>query len=326
MSPSSTQSSGSPAGALLAWYRRHRRRLPWRGTRDPYRIWVAEVMLQQTRVETVLRYYRRFLARFATVHELAAAELGEVLRLWEGLGYYARARNLHRAAGMVVRQGWPATLEGWRRLPGVGACTAAALASRTLGTSAPALDGNARRVYARLFGLERGGERELRSRAEGLLPPDRAGEFNQAIMELGATLCLPRRPGCPRCPLASLCRARALGLQETIPGRRRRPVLPHWELAAAVVERDGRLLLARRPEDGLLGGLWEFPTRPGREAGEPLATVKHAYSHLRTTTRAYRLPEADLSGYEEAAWLAPQELDGYPLTRVARRIAATLQT
>lgn len=330
------------AEALLDWYARERRDLPWRRTRDPYAIWVAEIMLQQTQVETVLPYYRRFLARFPSVEALAEAELEEVLRVWEGMGYYGRARRLHQAAQRVAVEGFPGDEAGWRGLPGVGAYTAAAIASIAFGRDVLSLDGNARRVFARWFAVLQPDDGRLIAQATEHLPPGRPGDFNQAVMDLGSALCRPRQPRCLLCPVQEHCRAHRQGLAGEIPRPRPRAEVPDQDLWAAIVVRDGRLLLGRRPLDGLLGGLWEFPTQPGRpepatQPGRPepatrpgcpepapLVTVEHAYSHLRTTTRAYRVAEADLGGYEASAWVAQQDLAAYPMTKVARRIAEAL--
>lgn len=254
--------------ALLSWYRHARRDLPWRATRDPYAVLVAEVMLQQTRVEQALPYYRRFLSRFPTVGHLAAADPDEVLAGWEGLGYYRRALQLHAAAReMAARYGGrvPDDEEALRSLPGIGPYTAAAVLSIAYGRPRPALDGNALRVLARLTAeaepIDRADVRErLRRVAERLLCRDDPGGFNQALMELGATVCLPRRPRCGDCPLAPACAARAAGLADRLPRRRPRAA-PAEERRVAALARDGagRVLLGRRPPGGLLGGLWELP-------------------------------------------------------------------
>ncbi|MHB8420682.1 MAG: A/G-specific adenine glycosylase [Myxococcales bacterium] len=258
------------AAALLAWYRRAARELPWRGQRDPYAIWVSEVMLQQTQVATVLRYYGRFLRDFPTVEALAAAELPEVLARWSGLGYYRRARALHAAAREIVRRGaFPATLEGLRELPGFGPYTAAAVGSIAFGLPEPAIDGNAVRVYARLVGLRAPraeAEKTLRAMVRPLLEAGPPSEINQAIMDLGASLCARQAPACLLCPWRGPCRARRSGAQAEIPPVTARPPRRALSWAAAVVrDRQGRLLFARRPEKGLFAGLWELP------GGEPRA-------------------------------------------------------
>jgi A/G-specific adenine glycosylase len=250
--------------ALLAHYDRHARDLPWRGVSDPYRVLVSEVMLQQTRVETVRRYYDAWLDRFPDLRALAAAEQDEVLKAWEGLGYYRRARNLHRAA-RVVREEWagavPGGYEDLRTLPGIGEYTAGAVASIAFGAAVPAVDGNVRRVLSRLFDVPRPSAAWLRRRAAELVDPDRPGDWNQALMELGATVCTPRSPSCPECPLAPPCRARARGTQAERPERREVAPSPTVDIALAVMHARDRVLLVRRPTEGLLGGMWAFPER-----------------------------------------------------------------
>ncbi|HOG48449.1 MAG TPA: A/G-specific adenine glycosylase [Anaerolineae bacterium] len=346
--------AGNPvARDLLAWFAQARRDLPWRHTRDPYRIWVAEIMLAQTQVARVLGYYERFLERFPSVAALAAAPLGEVLKAWEGLGYYARARHLHRAAQEIMaRHGgrFPEDPAAVRALPGVGAYSAAAILSIAFGRDEAALDGNVRRVLARLFCLPAPGEAALRALAAGLLPHGRAGDFNQAMMDLGATVCTPRRPGCDACPLAAHCRAHAEGREAGFPAPRPRRALPHYDVCAAVIEHEGRLLIAQRPAEGLLGGLWEFPggkVEPGetledclrreiREelaveiaVGAPVATVEHAYTHLRITLHAFRCRL--LSGEPQAVaaasrrWVRPGELERYAFSAADRQVIAALR-
>ncbi|MFP4056441.1 MAG: A/G-specific adenine glycosylase, partial [Candidatus Brocadiia bacterium] len=238
---------------LLAWYGKAKRQLPWRDTRDPYRVWLAEVMLQQTRVDTVIPYYGRFLARFPTLASVAEASCDEVLELWAGLGYYARARSFHAAARQVVRAHGgqvPRDPGALRALPGVGPYTAAAVLSIAYGVPVAAVDGNVARVLCRLFGLD-GDPRasapgkRLRALAEQLLPRSRPGDFNEAMMELGATLCTPRRPACDACCAAELCEARRRGRQDELPARARRKPVPHYDVAVGLVWRRGKLLLTK---------------------------------------------------------------------------------
>ncbi|MFP4624909.1 MAG: A/G-specific adenine glycosylase [Gemmatimonadota bacterium] len=342
------------AAALLRHFDQTRRGLPWRETADPYAIWVSEVMLQQTRVETVVPYWERWLERFPTVERLADAELDDVLKHWEGLGYYSRARNLH-AAARVVRERYhgalpehPAEL---RTLPGVGAYTAGAVASIAFGVPTPAVDGNARRVLARLHDLPTPTPAELRELATALVPTDRPGDFNQALMELGATVCTPRNPDCAACPLADWCRAARNGVQERRPLPARRKPLPEEKVATAVVLRRDALLLVRRPLHGLLGGLWEFPPRespavPAVEPIAPLQPVAHTFSHKRVVYQPtlYRASAADAGseartgagagsgtavglGPESAegdgvAWVAPERLAEYALPVAQQKIGA----
>ncbi len=265
---------------LLAWYRRNRRDLPWRRTKDPYAIWVSEIMLQQTRVVAAIPYYERFLARFPDVHALAKARLDDVLALWSGLGYYRRARHLHEASRLVSRQGFPRTEAEWRELPGIGPYAAAAISSIAFGERAAAVDGNVVRVLSRLHAT-RGPVREL---AEAWLPRRSPGDFNQAVMELGATVCTPKAPVCPRCPLSPSCRGRHDPLRYPAPRARKR--IQEERLSVAFVVRRGRVQLRRRPETGLLAAMWELP--PTRPKGTPLAVVKHSVLDRRQVISVYR--------------------------------------
>ena len=259
---------------LLEHYDAHRRDLPWRASREPYRVWVSEIMLQQTRVETVVPYYGRWMERFPTVEALAEADEESVLKAWEGLGYYTRARNLHRSARMVREKfhgALPEDASSLRELPGVGAYSAGAIASIAYGEAVPAVDGNAGRVLSRLFDPDGTSGVLLQRRAVDLLDPDRPGDWNQALMELGATVCLPRSPRCGECPLACECRAMAEGTQELRPTRKRRSPIRTRVYAVLVGQSPrGELLLVRRPQKGLLGGMWEFPAVE-LEGGDALA-------------------------------------------------------
>jgi A/G-specific adenine glycosylase len=327
---------------LLAFFDRHRRDLPWRRTRDPYRVWVSEIMLQQTRVDTVTPFYERWLERFPTVEALARAEPDDVLHVWQGLGYYTRARNLQRAAQSVYaeRNGrLPRSAEELRKLPGIGAYSAGAIASIAFGQREPAIDGNATRVYARLFDLEAATPVTLLARVRPLVPRDRPGEFNQAVMELGSTICKPKKPRCTECPVARLCRAYARGHPEA-PGRRKRPArVPAFDVATAVVlDVNGRVLMTRRPERGLLARLWEFPgaqphageslsdaaRRAARphcdtlrlQGGSALGAVPHVFSHRRETYHVFRFQVA-----ASRDWIDPAELDRLAVPAAQRRIA-----
>ena len=295
------------APRLLAWYGAQGRDLPWRHTRDPYRIWLSEIMLQQTTVAAVIPYYQRFLDGFPDVAALAAAPLEKVIELWAGLGYYTRARNLHRAAQAVVSDHggrFPATIAELAALPGIGRSTAGAIVSIAFDQPAPILDGNVRRVLVRLCayaGDPRGAEAErlLWEWAEALTSKERPHDYAQAIMDLGATVCTPRQPACPDCPLADLCQARRQGVERQLPAARSRKSVPVRHQVALLVECDGRYLVRLRPPEGFLGGLWEFPVadlRPdepslmaaGRLAAElgmagqraEAGKLKHAYSHF----------------------------------------------
>ena len=300
------------AAAVVRWQRRHGRRdLPWQGTRDPYRVWLSEVMLQQTQVATVLEYYPRFLARFPDLAALAAAPLDDVLALWSGLGYYSRARHLHRCAQAVVaEQGgrFPATRAGLQALPGIGRSTAAAIAAFCFGQREAILDGNVKRVLTRALGFEgdlasAAEEQRLWALAESLLPSRDVDVYTQGLMDLGATVCRARRPDCERCPLAASCAARAAGTPERFPVKSRRLRRGRREAALLWLRRGGRLWLVQRPERGVWAGLWSLPEFdsvatleqavdgwPGQ--GEWLAPVAHALTHFDWTLHplAWRLP------------------------------------
>ena len=330
------------APELLGWYDRHRRTLPWRarpGERPvPYRVWLSEIMLQQTTVATVSAFFDRFVARFPTVEALAQASLDDVLHAWQGLGYYARARNLHRCARAVVAEHggrFPDTEEGLRALPGIGAYTAAAIAAIAFDRKAAAIDGNVERVAARLFALETplpAAKAELRALVERLVPERRCGDFAQALMDLGASICTPRSPQCILCPWRSACRGRAAGIAETLPRRRARPEKPtrrgfaYWALRP-----DGSVLLRKRPENGLLGGMMEVPSTQWQETAiseaeaRRQAPVKAAWVRLPGTVRHtfthFHLELAVLAG--EAAAGAKAEGIWVPLDRLSEQALPT---
>ena len=286
--------------ALLDWYDRAKRELPWRGTRDPYRIWLSEIMLQQTRAEAVAPRYEAFLARFPTVEALAAADEEAVLKAWEGMGYYLRARNLRRAAMEVARRGeFPQSAKELQTLPGVGAYTAAAVASIAFDEAAPALDGNQARVLARLLAFEGTVDtpQRLRRAAEALIDRERPGDYNQALMDLGSGICTPRAPKCETCPVAAFCAARAGGDAESYP--RLPPPIARRDVEVTVVLAylNGRVLVRRRSSRGLLAGLWEFPSfsegtladaLPGARATGELTRARHVFTHLVWNMRGLR--------------------------------------
>jgi A/G-specific adenine glycosylase len=341
---------------LLAWFHANKRALPWRETRDPYRIWISEIMLQQTRVAAVLPYYRRFLNRFPSVQALAKAPERDVLRAWAGLGYYSRARNLQAAAREIVRRHggrFPRALEEALGLPGVGRYTAAAVLSIAYDVPLAVLDGNVARVLARLAAL-RGDLRrparwkQLAAAAQRLLPPSAPGDWNQAMMELGATVCTPQSPACQRCPVAKSCRARALHLQERIPAPRRRRPPEDVRLAAAVLlDPRGRTLLVRPPPGeagGLFARLWQFPAvrveLDGRaEAGlkehlraqlglqaarlMPLAPASHSVTYRRVTLLPFLVSARGLPGArpQGAVHLPLREVCRWPTSSATRKIA-----
>ncbi len=258
---------------LLEWYHRHKRDLPWRRRPRPYRVWVSEIMLQQTQVQTVIPYYVRFLKRFPTLEALAKANAREVLASWAGLGYYSRARNLHRAARMIMRnyQGkFPATLEEIRKLPGVGRYTAGAIASIAFNQPAPIVDGNVRRVISRLHGIEqRMSEGFYWEQAKNWIPEGKAPDFNQAMMELGALVCLPSSPLCPACPIASLCEARKRGIQNRISASRTMPPPETVRSVMLVLESNRRILLSRQRDAYYIPGEWGLPTSVLKDRDTP---------------------------------------------------------
>jgi len=259
---------------LLAWYDAHARDLPWRKSQDPYRVWVSEIMLQQTRVAAVIEHYHEFLRRFPTVERLAAAREASVLAAWSGLGYYRRARMLHAAAKAVAREHggeFPKTVEAWRDLPGIGRYSAAAIASIAFGEPVAVVDGNVERVLQRIEGESISGE-QVWERAEVLLDRARPGDFNQAMMELGATVCTPRAPACLTCPVVELCAARGELAGSSKPAAQKKREI-HYALDC----RDGRVMLVQRPKDAaLMPGMWELPEIPRPRGSDPFLIVKHS--------------------------------------------------
>ena len=344
---------------LLQWYDHNKRELPWRDSDDPYHIWVSEVMLQQTRVDQMGPYFERFIHRFPSVHALAQASETDVLKAWEGLGYYSRARNLHRAARSLVDECGghvPRDHDALLRLPGSGVYTAAAISSIAFDAPHPVLDGNVTRVLCRLLLVEEeprtaAVKTALIAASEQLLARQRPGDFNQALMELGAGVCKPRNPNCDACPVASFCRARVeLDDPATLPVSNRKKKGPHYEVTAGMIwKRGGWLLIAQRPAAGMLGGLWEFPGGK-QESGESLAEclrreiaeeldfeitvgdhlaqVDQAYSHFSITLHAFEAHY--LSGQPRALecadlkWIRPAQLEDYPMPRADRRILECL--
>jgi A/G-specific adenine glycosylase len=315
---------------LLAWYRRGRRDLPWRRTRDPYAIWVSEIMLQQTRVQAVLPYYERFLAQFPDVNALAEATEEQVLACWSGLGYYARARNLQKGARTIAAAGgFPREFRALRELRGVGDYTAAAIASIAFDQPHAAVDGNVLRVIARLENdgadIASGRTRErFRKTAQGLLDPESPGEFNQAMMELGATVCLPRDPLCLLCPVAAGCGARAAGTANQLPIKLKKQEPERVSGTLAVVEKNGKVLLWQRPETSpRMAGFWELPAPeqlPGFRAGGTLAMIRHTITrhHYEFAVIRGDLPRAP-RGFR---WFSPPELARIPLSTTARKALA----
>lgn len=336
---------------LLTWYRDNKRNLPWRGHPDSYAVWVSEIMLQQTRVEAVIPYFERWMKRFPTINVLAQASEQDVLNFWEGLGYYSRARNLHKAAQIVAEQHGgqlPHDLDALRKLPGIGRYTVGAIASMAFGMDEPTLDGNIRRVLARVFDVSEPadspvGEKILWKLAAKHLPKSEASDYNQALMDLGAMICLPKNPRCLICPVMKLCKARQLGIQEQRPVVKPKKRIPHYVHAAAVIERNGRVLLAKRPSKGLLGGMWEFPNArvdgdPAKELAKAIKTaarlkvrrkealeiVEHAYSHFGVTVHPFRCELVSMSENQNLKWVRVGELEDYPMGRIDRQIARQL--
>lgn len=339
--------------ALLTWYSRHHRDLPWRKTKDPYRILISEVMLQQTQVERVRQYYEKFLKKFPTLEKLARAPLDDVLKAWEGLGYYARARNLHRAAHIVLRDysgEIPKDRKKLLKLPGIGRYTAGAVLSIAFGQDEPVVDANVRRVLARIFAL-RGAQaqKKLEELARALLPAGQAGLFNQALMDLGATICVSREPKCLLCPLDKFCEACQLGIQHELPVRSKARKKPHYDVAVGIIWRGDRILITKRPDEGLLGGLWEFPGGK-RQPNESLQdcvrreifeevnvrvrnlkhfmTVRHGYSHFRVTLHVfegiYAGGQPRCQGCTAWAWVSPKDLRKYAFPSANQKIISQL--
>ncbi|MFZ5568793.1 MAG: A/G-specific adenine glycosylase [Thermodesulfobacteriota bacterium] len=342
---------------LADWYRTAHRRLPWRENTDPYRVWVSEVMLQQTRVETVIPYYQRFMERFPTLKSLADADGETLMKLWEGLGYYSRARNLWQSARILCRDyggRLPGTREELIRLPGIGDYIAAAVLSIAFQQPAAVVDGNVKRILARLF-MEKaavndpGAKQTFTALAEGLLDERNPGQFNQAMMELGQRICTPGVPDCPVCPIRSGCRAFRNQMTDDYPRRLRKKSTPLKKMIFAVVMRGECLLILRRPDQGLLGGLWEFPGNEpeGNGAGEEMAraiihrqtgiradvlrllgTVRHAYTHFRISADVYLCGhlsgEVGLNGHTAHLWVRPEKLREYALHKMIHKMLPLL--
>ncbi len=343
---------------ILSWYQANKRELPWRNTRDPYKIWVSEIMLQQTQVNTVFSYYQRFIAAFPTVQRLAGAEIGRVMKLWEGLGYYGRARNLHKAAQEVMtRFGGkiPSDEAGLASLPGIGRYTAGAILSIAFGKPVPVLDGNVVRLLSRIFHLTENvdqteTQKTLWSLSEQIIPKGSIQDFNQGVMELGAIICKPKNPLCTECPLIDVCEANRLSIQNQLPVRSPRKKIPHYDVTAGIIRKKNKFLITLRPPKGLLGGLWEFPGGK-RKTGESLkdclkreireeldiyiqvndllVTVKHAYTHFRITLHMFDCQylggKLHLNGCDDYRWITSGELDDYAFPGADRKVILLLK-
>lgn len=342
--------------SLLAWYGQQGRDLPWRQTRDPYAIWISEVMLQQTQVQTVIPYYQRWLERFPTVEVLAIADLNAVLKAWEGLGYYSRARNLHRAAQQIVteHQGrFPESATAVEALPGIGRTTAGGILSAAFNQPQAILDGNVKRVLARLGALPLPPAQaiaQLWQWSEALIDPDQPRDFNQAIMDLGATICTPRKPVCDRCPWSFACAAYNTQMTEQLPLREASSPIPHKQIGVAVIWNDrGQILIDQRKPEGLLGGLWEFPggkieagesiedciRREIQEelgiaiaVGDHLISVDHTYTHFRVTLHVHYCQhlEGEPQAIEcaEVRWVEPTELSEFAFPKANQQIITAI--
>jgi A/G-specific adenine glycosylase len=353
----SPQSIGQLRQLLRAWYLQQGRDLPWRRSRDPYAIWISEIMLQQTQVKAVIPYYHRWLEQFPTIADLAAAEQQQVLKAWEGLGYYSRARNLHQAAQLVMRQyngTFPQSLAAVLALPGIGRTTAGGILSAAFDQPVPILDGNVKRVWSRLVALPTPPNRslpDLWQLSEVILDPEHPRDFNQAIMDLGATVCRVRKPLCTACPWQGHCRAYDQNRQWELPMTQQKEPVPHKTIGVAVIwNQQGQVLIDRRPQQGLLGGLWEFPggkVEPGEtvpecirreiqeelgievEVGELLTVVNHAYSHFRVTLHVHHCHhvagDPQPIACDEVRWVSLAELDQFPFPKANGQIIAALR-
>ncbi len=343
---------------LLAWYDQHKRDMPWRDCGDPYKIWLSEIMLQQTRVDQATPYFNRFVERFPTVHDLAEADQQEVLKVWEGLGYYSRARHLHDAAKLVVDEfdgKVPDTWDNITELKGVGPYTASAILSIAFQKKYAVVDGNVIRVLSRYLGIEDDvratkTKNAIQEAADELIPEDRPGDFNQALMELGATICTPSNPDCEKCPLQGSCVAHKTVKTDEIPYKSPKKKRPHHQIGVGIVmNEDKEVLIALRPEDAMLGGMWEFPGGKQEEDEEikqtvirelkeelgvdvaitkPFMKLDHAYSHFKITMHAYLCelvdgrPEPQSS--QEIKWISIDELEDYPFPKANRQLTDKL--
>ncbi len=353
--PITVEQSIELSQALLDWYGESGRHLPWRRTRDAYAIWISEIMLQQTQVKTVLPYYDRWMQQFPTVQVLAATDQQTVLKAWEGLGYYARARNLHRAAQTIVAEfdgQFPADYDQAIQLPGIGRTTAGGILSAAFNHPLPIMDGNVKRVLARLLGLEVSPNKALNqlwAASSDLVPLDRGRDFNQAFMDLGATVCTPKQPDCLTCPWQRACVAFAQGRQAELPITERKAPLPHKTIAVVAIGNSlGEILINQRPEPGLLGGLWEFPSieiLDGQSMTDAIAAaipvtfgvdfqlqgaliqIPHIYTHFKVTFHLYRaeLVSETVDASVQKKWVGVDRLSDYPFPKSHLKMIAALR-
>jgi A/G-specific adenine glycosylase len=343
---------------LIRWYTSSKRPLPWRNTQEPYKIWVSEIMLQQTQVNTVIPYYERFLEVFPDMHSLASASLEEVLKAWEGLGYYARARNLHRAATIVVSEHdarLPDSFEALRRLPGIGDYIAAAVLSIAFEKPFAVVDGNVKRVIARMHTLDMpvnqpASHKSIRSICTKLLDETCPGVYNQALMELGALVCTPKRPACPSCPVQAFCTAFQTNLVALYPQMQKRRRVPEVRIAIGVVVKNGKVLITQRKAEGLLGGLWEFPGGKILDGETPeaacvrelkeevnlnveintfVARIRHAYTHFKIIADVFACRclsgKVRLNGPVDFRWITLSDIDRYPFPKANHKFIPELK-
>ncbi|NIR49978.1 A/G-specific adenine glycosylase [candidate division KSB1 bacterium] len=343
---------------LIGWYNKNKRDLPWRKTSDPYEIWVSEVMLQQTQVDTVVPYYKKFLERFPDIKSLAEASLSDVLKVWEGLGYYARARNLKSAAEIIQKEHggeMPDTHDRLIKIPGIGPYTAAAIASIAYNENYPVVDGNVLRLVARIMRIEappgkKGTKSKFVQTCRQLMPKGQASAFNQAMMELGALICTPHRPKCSRCPVSFFCQAyQTMKDPSILPLKATPKNKPHFNVAVGIIWNNGKILIDQRPEEGLLGGLWEFPggkQEPGESLEEclereikeemniqirvqgPFLTIPHAYSHFKITLHSFQCQHVGGIPKPKKAidwkWVSPKDITRYAFPQANKKILDAL--
>ena len=343
--------------SLLEWFNTHQRAMPWRSNPQPYLVWVSEIMLQQTQVDTVIPYFERFVSTFPTVESLASADQEDVLKLWEGLGYYSRARNLHKAAKLIVSDydgQLPSDYKAMQKIPGIGPYCAAAIGSIAFGVKVPVVDGNVLRVFARFWGIEDDianpkTRQILFDRLMPFIQPAPPSEFNQGIMELGALICTPKSPKCTECPLQRSCYANFNNEQSNLPVKTKKAPTPHYTIGIGVILKGRQILIAKRKEDQMLGGLWEFPGGKKKETEtieetvlrevkeettlsvallEPIAVVNHAYTHFKITMHAYLCEY--LSGIEKPLssdkleWIDLNDLETRPFPTANKKIFPNL--